>query len=115
MGAMRTKICVWMIGAFFLPLLLQAQAASGGDHWVATWATSQQLMTNAPMGGRGGGRGGPGRGPGPAAAAPGAAQQSSAAAPAVTPPAPGRGGRPIPANLPTTFSDQTVRMVVRTG
>src|SRR5437867_4251657 len=46
-----------------------------GEHWVATWATAQQLMAT---------------------------------------PAGGRSGAP-PSNLPATFANQTVRMIVRTS
>src|SRR5436190_22535269 len=45
------------------------------EHWVATWATAQQLMST---------------------------------------PAGGRSGAP-PSNLPATFANQTVRMIVRTS
>ena len=52
-----------------------ALGQSTGEHWVATWATAQQLMATPP-----GGR---------------------SAAP--------------PSNLPATFANQTVRMIVRTS
>ena len=55
----------------FIPL--HALGQTGTEHWVATWATAQQLMA--------------------------------------TPPG-GRSGAP-PSNLPATFANQTVRMVVR--
>src|SRR5262245_20872972 len=48
---------------------------TGTEHWVATWATAQQLMAT-PVG--------------------------------------GRSGAP-PSNLPATFANQTVRMIVRTS
>ena len=72
------------------------------EHWVATWATSQQLMPGG-FGGRGGGRGGAP----PSTGAPNAAQQQPARPPQ------GRGGGPNQSNLPPSFADQTVRMIVR--
>jgi lysophospholipase L1-like esterase len=83
------------------PAAAQTRSRGGAaDHWVSTWATSEELMT-APPGGRGG-RGGPGRGP------------------AMTPEqqarfAEMRRNSPNNSNLPDSFADQTVRMIVRTS
>src|SRR5438067_3640099 len=69
---MRTGIAVALALGIFLqtaPAQRQNQPGSG-DHWVATWATAQELKAG-------------GRATGP------------------------------PANIPATFADQTVRMVVR--
>ena len=80
---------------------LTALAQAPGEHWVATWGTSQQLYRAA----------GSGRGP--------AAPPVAPPVPAVpaTPPVAGRGPArrfPIPAGLQTVHN-QTVRMVARTS
>src|SRR4051812_39157690 len=101
---------VFAAGLALLPHAASAQKATpgaGSGHWVATWATAQQLQP-APVGGfggRGGGRGGPG-----APANPGATNPQ-------TPPPPRapQTARPNPnrTNLPATLSDQTIRMPIR--
>src|SRR4051794_3426587 len=82
--------------------------APGSGHWVATWATAQQLQP-APAGGFGGRGRGPGPGPG-AAPATGANSQATP-----TPPRSPQASRPNPnrTNLPATLSDQTIRMPIR--
>jgi lysophospholipase L1-like esterase len=79
----------------------QSVSRSGGEHWIATWATAQQLMP-----GRFGGRGAPPAQTGSTAPATGGA---------VPTPRPPQGGRANPnaSNLPPSFADQTVRMVAR--
>jgi lysophospholipase L1-like esterase len=58
--------------------LASGQSKTGADeHWVSTWATSQQLVA--------------------------------------TPPRPARTGGPEATNLPSSFANQTVRMIVRTS
>lgn len=95
--------------------LTQQAVQAGSNHWVATWATAQQLMP-AGAGGRGGpapapsaNRGNPGA-PAPSAIPSGA----NAPAPRAAAPPP-QGGRSNPnrSNLPASLSDQTIRMPVR--
>jgi lysophospholipase L1-like esterase len=99
---------VLAIGLYALPWPATSQSRSKpgtGEHWIATWATAQQLVAGDFLGGRGGGRGGPGQGPN--APAPNAPTQPAA------PRAPqGRGRGPV-APVPSNFADQTVRMIVR--
>ena len=80
-----------------------------GEHWVSTWATALQLAPGT-FGGRGGGRGTAQSPPAPAANA-----SSVPTAPREERPQPQRRVAPRPANLPATFSDQTIRMIVRTS
>src|SRR5688572_1598330 len=93
-------------------------ATQGAERWVSTWATAQQL--DVPMA----------RGVGPAPVTPSPSSSSSSdiqTRPAVAGTSPqqptpaftgqgrsGRGGGPA-ANIPTTLSDQTIRMVVRSS
>jgi len=96
------------------------------EHWVSTWATALQLMPPAPRRPPGAG-GAPGAPASPSApAVPGASAVASTAAAAgaqaapVAPAPPARppGSSPMgppPHNLPDTFTDQTLRMVVRTS
>src|SRR5205814_766917 len=86
-GAMRLRNA---IGVLFVVFALVQVANAAEDHWVTTWAA-------APQQGRGGG-------PPPAAQAPAPAAGQR-----------GQGGPAGPAAAPTVFSDQTVRMVVRTS
>src|SRR5277367_3707210 len=81
--------------------------AQAQDHWVATWASAQQQPRVA----------GAGRGPvAPPAAPPNAGAASGAAStPSVTPPAPAATAAPRPLPPPSSFNNQTVRMVVRTS
>lgn len=82
----------------------------GGEHWIATWATAQQLLAGGPgAGARGGVRGGPAPAPPADAAAPGAPARQ--APPRAAQDARGRG--PLAAPIPATFADQTVRMIAR--
>lgn len=88
------------------------QPASSGEHWVATWATSQTL---ARAGGVGGARGavppagrGQAAGTVPGRGTPPAQQPASAASPF-----PGR-RFPVPPAL-SGVSNQTIRMIVRTS
>ncbi|HEX4275005.1 MAG TPA: SGNH/GDSL hydrolase family protein, partial [Bryobacteraceae bacterium] len=91
------------IAAFSLILFGQAvmaqrsSASSAGDtHWVATWAAAEQQPRAI----------GPGRGRGPAPAANAAAVPSAPSAPPAAP-------RPAPP--PSSFQNQTLRMIVRTS
>lgn len=65
--------------------LAVAQSQNAAEHWVTSWATAQQLVVSSLGGGRPG-----------------------------TPPPVRRNG-PEASNLPPTFADQTVRMIVRTS
>jgi lysophospholipase L1-like esterase len=98
------------IGLYALPWPAAPQSRSKtgtGEHWIATWATAQQLVAGGFLGGRGDGRGGPVPGRGPDGAPPNAQGQQAA------PRAPqGRGRGPV-APIPATFADQTVRMIAR--
>ena len=67
--------------------LAVAQSQNAAEHWVTTWATAQQLAVSS----FGGGRAGP---------------------PVLPRPRP---NGPEASNLPPTFADQTVRMIVRTS
>ena len=75
---------------------------TGSEHWVATWATAQQLAVTGGFGGRG------------AAASSGGVTPIAPSPPA--PPAPGTPQRrfPVPPTL-AALNNQTVRMVVRTS
>jgi lysophospholipase L1-like esterase len=88
--------------------------SSQAEHWVATWATAQQLMPGGP--GRGGRGGAP---PAQNAAAPNAAapnaQVANAQAPNGRGPQQGGRGGPQASNLPAAFADQTVRQIVHTS
>ena len=81
MSSRRIRVGVFAVvatAACFVASLAPGQSGRSsniGEHWVATWATSQQFMAT-PVG--------------------------------------GRTGAP-PSNLPATFADQTVRMIVRTS
>lgn len=95
----------------------KAAQAGNSNHWVATWATAQQLMPATV-----GGRGGPAPAPAPSAnpsnpnAVAPPANPSGTTAPAPQSPArPLEGGRSNPnrSNLPASLSDQTIRMPVR--
>jgi len=90
------------------------------EHWVPTWATSQLMVRVTPQG-----RGGQ---PPAAAASPAAqpapsqtpaAQALTAQAPATAPPAAAPVANPAPATAPLpplqTFTNQTVRMILRTS
>jgi lysophospholipase L1-like esterase len=93
-------------------------AAQAGDsrHWVATWATAQQLMPAA-VGGRGGPAPAPSanRGNPNAPAPPANLGGTTAPAPQRSAAPPAQGGRSSPnrSNLPASLSDQTIRMPVR--
>jgi len=74
------------------------------EHWVATWATAEQVIKPAPAPlGRGGL--GPSGAPGFARGGSGPAQAQNAA---------GRGGARPDGPIPPSFNDQTLRMIVRT-
>lgn len=80
-----------------LPSFAQTGArAVASEHWVATWGTAQTLMVRT-LDGRGGMR--PAGSPAPAAPAPPAPQGPQVG--------------PGPSKIPTSFEDQTLRMVVR--
>jgi lysophospholipase L1-like esterase len=122
MGKSRLRFYVAVLaGAGILLPLAQAQrSGSAGEHWVTTWATAQPLAPASSMGGPG--RSGPGatkpQPQAPAAGTPNAPPQGGRAAAPGGPqsgrgPA-GRGGRG-PAPLPTSFTDQSVRMILRTS
>ncbi|MEO8592386.1 MAG: SGNH/GDSL hydrolase family protein [Candidatus Solibacter sp.] len=104
---MQIGRCRWVVLAIGLaggPWLGAAKDA--GEHWVATWATSQQLTAGGNVGGRGGGRGAP--------AVPPVVPPATATVPpaAPRPPQAGRGAGPNASNLPASFADQTVRQIV---
>src|SRR5437879_319602 len=90
-------------------LFYPAQGWSANEHWVATWATAQQLVRLPP-----GGRGAP---PPQAQQVPSTTQQGVAtgqgAPTANTPPNPqaaaGRGRGGPQSNIPPTLDDQTLR------
>jgi lysophospholipase L1-like esterase len=98
-----------------------AQGSAGGQHWIATWGTAQQLVR--PPAGPGAGRG-QGTGAAPAASgSPSAADTpplpSPTAPPAAQPAGPGPSGAParrfgIPPAV-GAINDQTIRMIVRTS
>jgi lysophospholipase L1-like esterase len=95
--------CSW--GAIFLLfqfgciLLAQAQTGTIEEHWVATWATAQQMAPTAPPGG--------GRGPQPPPAQASSAQASTAQ--------PAAANAPRPPQALRTVDNQTVRMIVRSS
>src|SRR5512140_2505783 len=94
MDGLRLKFCAAVLLAGAVMPLPLAHAQSGdrsraGEHVVTTWATAQPLAPTSPMAGPGGPPQ-PGRGPA------------------------GRGGRG-PAPLPTSFTNQSVRMILRTS
>jgi lysophospholipase L1-like esterase len=117
------RFCAALVlaGAGVLLPLAEAQNRTGstaGEHWVTTWATAQPLAPASPMAGPG--RSGPG--------APGPKVQALAAAPPNGSPQGGRNGAPGgpgrgpggrggrgPAPLPTSFTDQSVRMILRSS
>jgi lysophospholipase L1-like esterase len=127
MGETRTRFyvaAVLAVAGILLPATrAQSRGAAPGDHWVTTWATAQPLAPATPMGGPN--RSGPGA-PGPQTPGPNAAPQGgrNAGGPNAAPqggrnaapggPPAGRGGRG-PAPLPTSFTDQSVRMILRTS
>src|SRR4051794_12467456 len=122
MSKTRLSLCAAVIvaGAGIVMPLAQAQNRGGatpGEHWGTTWATAQPLAPATPMFGTG--RSGPGA-PGPqTAAAPSAPPQGGRNGGPGGAPQPGRGqgrgGGRGPAPLPTSFTDQTVRMILRTS
>ena len=94
-----TAACIFSVAATAL-----AQTTTG-EHWVATWATAQQLaVTGGGLAGRG------------AVAGSGAAAATVAAPTPPPPPAPGTPQRrfPVPPTL-AGLNNQTVRMIVRTS
>jgi lysophospholipase L1-like esterase len=109
---MHTKVRLFTVVAIAFsvaPQISWAQRSGrniAGEHWVASWATAQDLMPV--FFGRPGGRP---PGPPPAqvqnAAADKAVDEQGTARPPQAP------RRPPASNLPATFADQTVRMVVR--
>lgn len=104
---MKTRLAILLTAA----CLFQAAPGWGNstEHWVATWATAQQLV-RLPAGGRGGP-------PPQAQLAPTIAQQGATAAnpPQAPPAAVGRGRGGPRTNIPPTVNDQTIRMVVHTS
>src|SRR5215831_15694919 len=98
----------WTLAAAFFLAGSVALAQNNQEHWVATWVSAQQQPA-APAASRGGAAAGP-------AAGPAAAGQQPAAAPAPAPPRgnnpPAAGQRGAPA--PSSFNNQTVRMIVHT-
>jgi lysophospholipase L1-like esterase len=114
----------WLVGFVVAVTLVDsawaqtARKQAAPEHWVSTWATALQLMPPAPR------RPPPAAGATAAPVAPGATAPAAPAAsspassgPAPTGPAP-TGQPPIgppPHNMPATFTDQTLRMVVRTS
>lgn len=121
---LRFGVAAVLAGAGILLPLARAQSrggASAGEHWVTTWATAQPLAPTTPMFGPG--RSGPGapgpQAPGANSGAPNAAPQGGRNAAPGGPPQPGRGpagrGGRGPAPLPTSFTEQSVRMILRTS
>ncbi|MEO8597082.1 MAG: SGNH/GDSL hydrolase family protein [Candidatus Solibacter sp.] len=118
-----------LAGAVILLPVAPAQNRGGaraGEHWVTTWATAQPLAPASSMGGTA--RSGPGalgpqvpppQLPPPNTGAPNAAPQGGRNAAPPGPPQAGRGpagrGGRGPAPLPTSFTDQSVRMILRTS
>jgi len=97
-----------LAGAGLLASFALAQSAANrpvGEHWVTTWAAAQPLT--APVARPGGGAL-----PRPPASSSNAAG-SNIPNPQQPPRQTGRGPAPRGSNLPTTFSDQTIRMVLR--
>ena len=119
---MRAKtwlaIIILLVGFGLLAPCDWAQmAAQAGDsrHWVATWATAQQLMPAA-VGGRGGPPPAPSANRGnPNAPAPPASPRGTTAPVPQAAARSAQGGRSNPnrSNLPASLSDQTIRMPVR--
>ena len=113
MKAMMLRKTLISVGAILLmPLMAASQLRDepkGGERWVCTWATAQQLMPMMLPGGRGPSRGG----------LPPAIESSrrEGAAPqaANRQPQSGRGTSPIMFNMPADLESQTVRMIVRTS
>jgi lysophospholipase L1-like esterase len=108
MSLKRNHIAVGAI--LLLPLMVALQVRdkpTGGERWVCTWATAQQLMPMTLPGGLGSTRGGP----------PTASESSrrGGAAPQTAKPQGSRANSPIMFNMPTNLEDQTVRMIVRTS
>ena len=102
----KTKATILAASAVTVLTLAAAppmQKASG-EHWVATWATAEQLAVTGAANGRG------------AVAASGPVVGIVPAAPAPPPPPPGTPQRrfPIPPTL-AGLNNQTVRMIVRTS
>ncbi len=125
----RFAAVILPVGFCLLTPSVQAQSSAqrtSAEHWIATWATAQQIFPVTFN--FGGGRGG--RGPAPAPSAnptganapapqnqalpPQAARTGPAPSPAVNPPAQQSGRRnPNMSNLPASLTDQTIRMPVR--
>lgn len=118
----RMRISIFALIALVLPLAAQAQK-DNSSHWVATWATAQQLITRQgppPGGNRGGGPPPPTNAPnGTTPPANGSSSAPAATAPAANAPAargaaPARGGvGPFRLPVPQSLSDQTIRMIER--
>jgi lysophospholipase L1-like esterase len=105
-------IRISVLAVLLMPLMAASQLRDkpkGGERWVCTWATAQQLMPIAFPGGRG-----PGRGSLPPA---NESSRREGAAPqaANTQPQSGRGPSPIMFNMPADLGGQTVRMIVCTS
>ena len=124
MSRLRFRLVPVLAAAGILLPVVQAQnrrGAGAGEHWVTTWATAQPLAPAGSMAGPG--RSGPGapgpKAPVPSTGAPNAAPQGGRNAAPAGPPQPGRGpagrGGRGPAPLPTSFTDQSVRMILRTS
>jgi lysophospholipase L1-like esterase len=101
---MKTQFAILLTAA---GLFYPAQGWSANEHWVATWATAQQLV-RLPPGGRGG--------PPPQTQQVPRAQQGAAPTPPQNPQAAeGRGRGGPQSNIPPTLDDQTLRMVIHTS
>jgi lysophospholipase L1-like esterase len=111
---MHTRLRLFAVLAAVLaisPRVVWAQGSGqkvAGEHWVASWATAQDLM---PVSfGRPSGQP---PGPPPAQVQNATADRAPDAQGTARPPQPPRRGSPPASNLPATFADQTVRMIVR--
>lgn len=106
----RFRLSILALGAFQVMAIAQVKSAPG-IHWVSTWATSQPLASTTTLGG--------GRGPAPARAGAGSgAQAQQPRPPQVGGPVGFSGGQGRgrgATNIPPTFNDQTIRMIVHTS
>ena len=109
---MRTRFKITLLAITALQSVALAQTKTApADHWVSTWATAEPLTSTTTLA--------TGRGPAAASGAqapqPQQARVQPPAAPAGASGGRGRGSGIGPANIPTSFNDQTVRMVVHSS
>jgi len=107
---MKLRITLLTIAGLLSTAVAQVKTPSA-NHWVSTWATAQPLASTTTLGG--------GRGPGSAAGRGPQSQQMQPPLPQPTGAPPGPSGVPGRgrgnANIPPTFNDQTIRMIVHTS